>query len=255
MFEDSKGRIWAGGIEGLFYYNEGTDSFQRYLDPLGLTSFLDIKSIIEDNENNLWVNTSNTFIKINALRDLVTIYDSHFGIDKEMTFGASFKASSGNLCFAAESGFYRISPAVFNKESTPPKILISNFRLSNKEVLPDKNGPLTISIANTDKIKLNYNQNIFSFDFAAIDFIDPQANKHLFMLENYDQSWNIAGFERRAVYFNVPPGKYIFRVRAVNAYGKWAERTIDIEIVPAWWVNGGSGSRRCWPQLRLFIYL
>jgi len=235
IFEDSKNRVWAGGVEGLFYYNEGSNSFQRYVDPLGLTQIVDIKSIIEDDENNLWINTSNTFIKINPPRDLVTLYDNHFGIENEMNYGLSYKSSTGNLCFAAVSGFYTISPKEFNKESSPPKILISNFRLSNKEVLPDKNGPLTMSIANTGKIKLNYDQNIFSFDFAAIDFIDPQANKHLFMLENYDQSWNIAGFERRAVYFNVPPGKYIFRVRAVNAYGKWSERTIDIEIVPAWW--------------------
>jgi hypothetical protein len=101
--------------------------------------------------------------------------------------------------------------------------------------LPGQNSILTKDISLTDRIVLNYDQNIFSFDFAAVDFIDPTSNKHLFMLDDYDEGWNVAGADRRANYFNVPPGNYVFRVRAVNAYGKWAEKAVSIEIVPAWW--------------------
>ena len=235
VFEDAEGKLWAGGIEGLFYYDPDKDDFVRYKDPLGLNQLLDIKSIVEDDEHNLWLSTSNAVVKINKARDLVTTYDNHFGIDHEMTYGVAHKGRSGKLFFGAMSGYYSFSPKEFNKESEPPKILISRFHLGNEDLLPDENGPLTSSIDRTEKIKLSHHQNVFSFDFAAIDFIDPKANRQLFMLENYDQSWNLAGFERRALYFNVPPGKYVFRVKAVNAYGKWSERRIDIEIVPAWW--------------------
>jgi hypothetical protein len=163
------------------------------------------------------------------------VYDNTFGIKIPMTFGLSYKSKSGRLYFASEAGYYSIDPREFGKESIPPEIVIYNFRLSNKEVLPGENSPLKTSLANTNTIELKYNQNVFSFDFAAIDFIDPQANRHMYMLEDYDRTWNTAGFERRAIYFDVSPGKYKFRVRAVNAYGKWSERAINIEIVPAWW--------------------
>lgn len=235
LLEDSQGRLWAGGIEGLFLYDVGKDTFIRYSDPLGVRDIIDVKSIAEDNEKNLWISAGDNIVKINKTADLITVYDEHYHLVGKLGYGMAYVDKRDNVYFPAISGYYRISPGDLNSQAVPPKILISNFRLANKEVFPGENSTLKTSIANTASLQLNYDQNVFSFDFAAIDFIDPQANKHLFKLENYDRSWNLAGSERRALYFNVPPGKYVFRVRAVNAYGKWAERTIDIEIVPAWW--------------------
>ncbi|MBA4140717.1 MAG: two-component sensor histidine kinase [Segetibacter sp.] len=45
----------------------------------------------------------------------------------------------------------------------------------------------------------------------------------------------MGGSERRAYYFDVPPGKYIFKVKASNSYGVWAEKDIKVIISPPWW--------------------
>ena len=50
------------------------------------------------------------------------------------------------------------------------------------------------------------------------------------MLQNYDNAWRKAGDEKAAYYFNLPPGKYIFKVKALNAAGVAAEKDIDIII-------------------------
>ena len=55
------------------------------------------------------------------------------------------------------------------------------------------------------------------------------------MLEPYDRDWNQAGSDRRALYFNVPPGEYTFRVKGLNSFGMWTERSIGISITPPWW--------------------
>jgi ligand-binding sensor domain-containing protein len=235
VLEDSDGTLWIGAVEGLYYYQASTDSFYRFNDPLGLVPIVDIKTIIEDDNKNLWITSSNSIQKITAERDMVYTYGKQVGVDVELTYGVAYKGRSGKLYFPAVSGYYELFPDKFNQESRPPKIILSNFRLSNETVLPGQNSILTKDISLTDRIVLNYDQNIFSFDFAAVDFIDPTSNKHLFMLDDYDEGWNVAGADRRANYFNVPPGNYVFRVRAVNAYGKWAEKAVSIEIVPAWW--------------------
>lgn len=235
LYQDSQDRIWAGAQEGLFYYDENNDRFVRFADPIGSNALVDIKSIVEDNNGNLWLGTNNTIVMLDRKRDVVSTYDNHFGINNGMPYGLSYKSKAGNLYFTAESGYYHISPDAFNKESLPPTIAISNFRISNRDVLSNNDGTVKTTVLNTDHIKLDHDQNVFSFDFAAIDFVDPKANKHFYTLENFDKTWNAADFERRAIYFNVPPGNYKFRVRATNAYGKWSERTIDIEILPAWW--------------------
>ena len=235
VYEDSDGRLWAGAVEGLFYYDRESDVFVKFTDPFNLSAVIDVRAIVEDDEKNLWITTSNSIKKISQKRDLVTSYDAHFGINEELQYGMAHKGKSGKLYFSAYSGFYELAPKNFNAESRPPKIILSNFRISNQTILPGENSVLSKDVSVIDRITLRYDQNIFSFDFAAVDYVDPQANRHLFMLENYDQSWNVAGFDRRAIYFYVPPGTYVFRVRAVNAYGKWSEKSVTVEIVPAWW--------------------
>src|SRR4030095_6010088 len=90
-------------------------------------------------------------------------------------------------------------------------------------------------LSQVKEIRLPYNQNVFSFDFTAIDYTNPEENQHLFMLENYDNSWHQGGSERRAYYFNVPPGRYTFRVKAANSNVVGAEKSIAVIITPPWW--------------------
>lgn len=246
MMRDSGGKLWVGAVEGLFYYDKAIDSFLRYNDPTGLIPIGDVRGMLEDDDKNIWLASSNSLKKINANRDVVTLYDSHFANENAPAFAVAHKGKSGKLYFPAEGGFYAVDPRTFNTESKPPKIILSNFRLMNKPVVPGPKTILDVDISLADHLVLNYNENIFSFDFAAVDFIDPAANKLLFMLEGYDRSWNSPGSDRKAVYFNVPPGNYTFRVRAMNAYGKWAEKALSIEIIPAWW-------SRWWFRITAFI--
>ncbi|MDQ3681540.1 MAG: ATP-binding protein, partial [Bacteroidota bacterium] len=85
---------------------------------------------------------------------------------------------------------------------------------------------------------LNYNQNIFSINFAGIHFSSVEENRHLFMLEGYDKKWRNAGsMEKTASYFNAPPGEYIFRVKASSSDGIWAEKILNVTITPPWWLT------------------
>ncbi len=85
------------------------------------------------------------------------------------------------------------------------------------------------------QLKLSHDKNTFSFHFNIVHYSNPEANKAMYMLENYDQQWRSAGSERIAYYNNIPPGKYKFRIKAVSSYGVWAEKSIDVIITPPWW--------------------
>jgi ligand-binding sensor domain-containing protein len=54
-YRDSDGKLWAGVEEGLFEYDKNNDSFYLFIDPLTRTTVLNVRSIVEDNEKNLWV--------------------------------------------------------------------------------------------------------------------------------------------------------------------------------------------------------
>lgn len=230
IYEDASGTLWAGGAN-LFYYNRNSDTFNKFVDSSETTEINGVSSMIEDDQKNLWMASAKGILKINPQRNQTIIYGKHYGV----VFNSAYKGRNGNIYFGHEQGYYAFSPDLVTKGLKAPEILFSGFRLSDRPVKPDKNGPLKEPFPLIKEIRLHHNQNIFSFDFAAIDYTNPEENRHYFMLENYDKGWNRAGSNRKALYFNVPPGNYVFKVKAANGNGLWAEKSINIVIVPPWW--------------------
>ena len=91
------------------------------------------------------------------------------------------------------------------------------------------------AIEQATEIRLEHNQNIFSIDFAAIHYADPENNILQYMLEGYETEWRNVEQLKTAYYFNVPPGHYTFRVKGSSSYGLLSEKAIKISILPPWW--------------------
>jgi class 3 adenylate cyclase len=115
------------------------------------------------------------------------------------------------------------------------KIIITDLFINTIPVLPGKESLLQKQVEEISDLDLKYNQNNIAFNFAAIDYREPEATKYFTMLENYDNTWREARGEKSSYYFNVPPGKYVYRVKAFNNDGTKAEKAITIRINPPWW--------------------
>ncbi len=235
LFKDSEGMLWVGTSDGLFYYDLVKMVYVSYTDQNSFNEITSVSNIIEDDIKNIWISTGSGIIKINALRTGTKIYGTNYGVYSEMlNRNATYKDRNGFLYFGDENGYYRFLPSEITTNSRPPLVVISGFHVADQaenSVTGQKEE--TFSLLND--ISLSYNQNTFSFDFAVIDYSNPAANQHFFMLENYDDNWRKANADRRAYYFNIPPGKYTFRVKGANSYGVWAEKAIHVIISPPWW--------------------
>jgi signal transduction histidine kinase len=86
-------------------------------------------------------------------------------------------------------------------------------------------------------VDLKYNQKNITFNFAAIDYREPEAIKYFYMLEGYDRDWQevTEKKENSSYYFNLPQGRYVYRLKAFNRDGTKAEKAITIRINPPWW--------------------
>lgn len=232
IYEDHEQVLWAAGLEGLFRFNREKDAFVRFDDLGFLSEGNKISNLVEDNKGNLWLTTSSGIVRVNPQRDESTLFGKSYGINgNDFYFLSGYKNKQGKLFFGGQSGYYSFFPDEITQKKRAPEITITAFKISNIAIQPGSDDPLS----SMKEIILNHNQNTFSFEFVGIDYSNPEDNRHLFMLENYDAGWNLAGSERNASYFNVPPGKYVFRVKVVNSYGVWAERDITVMITPPWW--------------------
>jgi signal transduction histidine kinase len=93
------------------------------------------------------------------------------------------------------------------------------------------------SLFTSPEIRLEHDQNFFSFSFAALDYTDPKRNRYSCRMLGVDAGWVNAGHRNYASYTHLDPGEYVFQVKGANSDGIWNEEGISqrITITPAWW--------------------
>ncbi len=248
LFLDSDGILWAGTEQGLFKYEPSVDKFIQFTIDGSVGNIREAFRIVEDKQKNLWLNTSNQIVRINPERNETSFFGENYGVGQNFINQKSgYIKRNGEIYFGDTTGYFSFSPDELIKSLKAPEIVFTSMHLSDKKLKPGNGGPLTENLNEQKEIQLRYDQNVFSIDLAIVDYANPEQNRLAYYLENFDISWHNANSERRAYYFNVPPGKYTFRVKGVNGYGAWAEKTIAIIINPPWW--------RTWFAYAIYAFL
>ncbi|GAA4400101.1 hypothetical protein GCM10023187_12890 [Nibrella viscosa] len=233
--QDASGILWVGTTSGLYRSNYTVDTFTRFNGPANeLAGSIIVNGILEDSQKALWISASVGICRLNPSRNELVSYDRHDDPAHFMPTGV-YKSKTDALYFGGGSGYFVVNPEQLTTNTTPPKVVINAFRIADQPVIPGSVGPVQEPLSQAKEIRLAYNQNLFSFEFAGIHYSDPAQNRHLFRLEDLENAWRKAGEEKVAYYYNVPPGQYTFRVKAANSDGVWAEKAIRIHIAPPWW--------------------
>ena len=245
--EDSKGRIWVGTREGLNLFNEQTKQFQTFTTSDGLPDNM-ILNILEDNHQTLWISTPNGLCNAIPKQDKAGLVFSIISYDetnnlqnREFNDNAALKTRAGELIFGGPSGFNIINPDKIQKPVYRPKIVFTGLQILNKSVEPGEliNNRVLLqqSLSQLQSIDLKYKENVFSIEFASLDFGHSIQDKYAYMLEGFNSDWLYAdGNLRRATYTNLDPGHYTFKVKVLNRDGVWSdEKTLQINIEPPFW--------------------
>jgi signal transduction histidine kinase/ligand-binding sensor domain-containing protein len=238
FFEDSDGIVWIGTWQGgLSRYIVEKKKVKTYTVSDGLPS-MSIQAILSDEKNKtLWLSTFNGLSRFDLESEQFSNFTVADGIHGNLFSDGDFLKTSGGLFAFGGEGVTLFDPENFATNSTPPKVLITDFKIDNKSISKIEVKSFTASILETDNIILDYNQNNISIDYLAIHFSRPSKNKYSYKLENFDEEWREVGNQRTAFYTNLAPGKYVFRVKAANPYGMWNNEgdSISIEILKPWW--------------------
>lgn len=249
ILNDSRGFTWVGTRDGLNIYNPQTNTFQAFRKEDGLPDNT-ILNIVEDNGHNLWISTPNGLSRVSCSGTLKTgirisciNYDRLDGLQgKEFNENAALKTAKGELVFGGPNGFNLFSPANLKFNTPAPNVVLTALQVFNQNIEPgdklSKQVILQKAIAETDDIKLRYDENIFSIEFAALGYINTQKNKYAYRLEGFNKNWLYTdGSNRKATYTNLDPGVYTFYVKASNDQGVWNEQAVALKIIvlaPFW---------------------
>jgi streptogramin lyase/signal transduction histidine kinase len=243
--EDSDGNLWIGTWGGgLNIFCKENRTFKSFTIKDGLPSNV-IYAILPDEEGNLWLSTSRGLANFNTKDYSCKNYDNSDGLQNiEFNQGAFCKGNDGSFYFGGTNGVTFFHPEQIKQNEIAPAIVLTNFRVFDEKI------PLEKSINFLSELILSYQQNFFSFEFAALDFTAPEKNQYTYMLDGVDKDWVYAGNRRYANYTDISPGEYVFRVKGSNNDGVWSEQEASIAIIitPPFW-------QTWWFRILMFAFL
>ena len=240
--QDSKKRNWVATMDkGIALYSKGGGVERYYNEHDGLSNNQAL-CILEDDNNILWISTSNGLSKFNPDKKQFRNFSSRDGLrNNEFTYGAAYKAPDGVLLFGGISGYCLFNPNDILTDDLPVPLVFTELRIFNKPVpISDtKNATLHKSISETTNLVLRYDQNVFSLEFAALDFVNNTNTLYSYYLEGFDKGWNEPGNSRTATYTNLNPGEYLLRVKKIAQGNPPTENelTLSITILPPFWMT------------------
>ena len=237
FLQDTEKNMWVGTAVGLNKVNSIDKSIRQYLPSDGLPG-KQIVGLLEDSSGNIWIAfLENGIAKLNPKTNEIVAYSMADGL-KTMKFWSHFKDKDGHFYFGDDLGFTTFHPDSVQLHHSIPPIHITGLKLFNQSV--SIGGPDSIlpqPITNTSDIQLAYNQNMLTFEYAALNYINSEKNKYAYQLEGFDTDWQYVGNKREVTFTNLDPGKYVFRVKGANQNGIWNELgdSLRIHILPPWW--------------------
>jgi PAS domain S-box-containing protein len=241
VYIDHSGAMWVGTQDGLDKFNRSNGTFETYNERDGLSGNV-VSCILEDERDNLWMSTNKGISKLDPTRRTFERYSTADGLPgPDLTgFGSCAKSSTGEMFFGGFSGGTAFFPDKVVDAKYVPPVVISDFRLFGRPVMIGPDSPLQKSISYTDTLRLSHDRNIFSLEFAALSFFNPETNRYRYKLDGLDHQWHEVGSNERSVsYTTLPTGSYTFHAQGATNRGPWDEPglSLAIEILPPWWAT------------------
>ncbi len=239
LFLSKKGNIWIGTDGGsLFSYNPQKNNFTWYND-IGNLNEKSVCSIIEGNDNSLWLGGNSGITKINLNNNKIEHFTQDDGLlSNDFNNNAVLKDQNGILYFGNYLGLNYFDPNNIPRNKVAPSLQLTGFKLFNKDVAPKtENSPLDKVISETKEITLNYNQSVFTIEFIGINNTRPEKNQYAYYIEGFEKDWNYVGNNSSATYTNLEQGKYVFKLKSANNDGVWNQIPLELKIIilPPWW--------------------
>ena len=234
---DRDGSLWIGTAKGLCRIKDGRVAAFTGRRGLPDEPILQLRS---DDEGNLWLGCSSGIFRARkdqlkacaegraGFLDVVS-YGREDGLPSlqclpEAQSGPS-RGGEGWFWFATTKGLVVVPRRGLGWNTLPPPVVIEHVLVENEDV------PLN------GAVRVAPGKESLQFQYTALSFTAPGKVLFRYQLEGFDRDWSEVSASRTARYPKVPPGKYRFRVLALNNDGVWNEvgAGLAIVVVPFWW--------------------
>ncbi|HTI07595.1 MAG TPA: two-component regulator propeller domain-containing protein [Puia sp.] len=223
ILEDKNGNFWIGTEgAGLLLFDPVTGRFTRFSESDGLSNNSVLK-ILEDKRNNLWISTFNGISMFNTItRKFINFSPSDGLQSSQFSYNAGVKLRSGEFVFGGIKGLNIFYPDSIINNSRPLTVLLTGLTVDNQAIKENDSYIARRTQDRIERIKLPFDKAVLSVDFVALNYSASDKIKYAYYLEGWDKGWNYVGKTRTANYTRINEGSYVFHVKAKDASGNWS---------------------------------
>lgn len=236
---DKLGQVWvATHSGGLFRWSEapGKPPEVKRLSMREGMPGNNCLAVTDGAGNSIWVLTGQQLLSITLDGKMVADAEGKAGFpfirffsDERLPHGMYYNEKNEQLAVAVAGGLL-LQPALHTVTAQSYPLVITRMitgKGEHKDTTESPDKPVT----------LNYAQNAISFSFAGLSYSMNQELHYQYQLLGYDNDWTSASVNRSVNFQNLDPGKYKFRVRALNGHNQviGVSAPINFEIIPPFW--------------------
>lgn len=240
VLETQNHEQWIASTSGLYKYQNG--KLTLYTTANGLLDNY-ASCLLEDERGRLWITTNKGISCFTPHTSTFQNYTQQDGLSSnQFNQGGACKTYDGYLFLGSLNGITSFKPSDWKDNPLVPQPIITDFSILGRPITAqDKEEILLKYTSNGSLIGVTFpsEMKLFSINFTAINYLSCGRNSFAYRLKGFSDEWiYLKGLETlRADYSNLPPGKYVFQVKACNDIGQWNKYPTDflINITPMWY--------------------
>ncbi|MEY3241868.1 MAG: hypothetical protein RIR11_3307 [Bacteroidota bacterium] len=228
--------LWLGTKAGLNRLDKKTGVFKQYSIAQGLPDNVVYGVLAENTPKDgtrpgfIWLSTNKGLCRFDVRAETAKNFTAADGLqDNEFNSSSYLKTRNGTLIFGGVKGLTVFHPDSLRFNPFVPQTRIVGLYVNNQ----------TYDISGQSSITLTHNQNLLTFDFAALEFTNPAQNLYRYQLVGVDKDWVTLGNKNNIQFANLAPGTYTFKVLGSNNAGVWSAQPAELQftIRPPWWAS------------------
>lgn len=211
FYEHRDGTLWFGTRNGgLCSWNPDTEVFSHFTTLDGLPSDT-IVGVSPSQGDFIWVATQNGLVRFNTVTHTFVIYKTSDGLLSQQFNIAHTSAGDGRRYFGTPQGVVFFNEKnISSATEKEPQIALVSLTVNNEKI------PLPFKQHGNQELRFRTDQKNIAIGYSAIDYSPLAKYVYSYILEGFETKWNIAVDRKLAMYTNLSPGHYTFRVRTVS---------------------------------------
>lgn len=190
-----------------------------------------LQSSTSDHFGNIWCASFNKFSVVNPHNNSIYSFKIHLSESNSFYYNYFVPLQNNHMLTNIKGYLVEFFPERMKREYPESNPLISSIKL------PDR----SIYLSNDKEIMLQPDENFISIRFGCLSMQKYYPYKYEYKMDGVNEEW--VGYDgvAEAVYSNLPPGKYLFKLRTLSTDKKWISSekhlkiTIKTPFYKSWW--------------------